>query len=188
MGKTVKIPAVLLALLIVSINGHAKVSSYPQEEQGWSENGEPIPDSDNIKSRNGFGAQLWVINDEKFFEDWTKPETPHLPITKRAHRNKVVFVIILFINPGVDEDVQADVVMDVKITGPDGSIYGDFKDVEVWQGSDKVPANHIQLAAGHLGLKIEDTDQLGQYTIEAVVKDRIKNVSLPLRTELIAEE
>jgi hypothetical protein len=179
---------IVLMLLLASLNSYANISSSPLDASGWSENGRPVPDSDNVKSQKGFGAQLWIINDESFFEEWKRPETPHVPVTKRAPRNKPVFIIFFFINPGVDEDAEAQVRADVTIKSPDGSIYGEFKDVEIWQGSNKVPANNIQLSAAHIGLVIEDTDQLGQYIVEAVVKDQVKNVNLRLRTELIAAE
>jgi hypothetical protein len=188
MGKSAQILRIVLLLLIVSLNGYANMSPSPRGGGGWAENGRPAPDSDNVKSKGGFGAQLWIVNDESFFDNWKKPETPHVPVTKRAERDKPVFIIIFFINPGLDGNSGADVVADVTITAPNGAVYGDFKDVKIWQGRYRTPANDIQLGMAHLGLTIEDTDLLGQYKIEAVVKDRIKNVNLSLKTELIAEE
>src|SRR5262249_14108668 len=40
---------------------------------GWRKYGKPIPDSENSQSKNGFGAQLFFTEDQKFFDDWNKP-------------------------------------------------------------------------------------------------------------------
>ena len=162
--------------------------SIQDKEYGWLQNGMPTPDSDNIKSKNGFGVQTWIINDESFFDDWNKPETPNLTFTETAIRNEKVFIIFLFINPGLDEASKANVVADVLIKSPDGKIYGEFTDLEIWQRIYDTPRNSIQLGVAHLGLVIEDGEQLGSYKIEAEVKDRIKNISLKLKTEFTAKE
>lgn len=163
-------------------------SSHQSEEYGWLQNGKPVPDSDNIKSKNGFGAQLWIINDESFFDQWNKPETPNVPITKTAIRNKPVFIIILFINPGLDQGSKANVTTDITIKSPDGNIYGEFKEIEIWQRNYLAPRNSIQLAVNHLGIKIEDNEQLGVYKIEATIKDKLKNIVLELTTDFTAKE
>jgi len=186
------IPA-LFAILIISIFiplSYANVtgSKPSQQQEGWMQDGKPIPDSDNIKSMNGFGAQLWLINDPSIFESWDKPETPNLPITRTAIRNKPVFLIFLFINPGVDSSIRANVTADVTITSPDGNVYGDFKDIELWQRDYPYPKNTIQLAVGNLGINIEDDEQLGLYKVNAVIKDKNKKVILNLKTDFIAKE
>lgn len=163
-------------------------TSLKDKEYGWWENGKPVPDSNNIKSKNGFGVQMWLINDDSFFDNWNKPETPNLRFTGTALRNKKVFIIFLFINPGLDQSSKASVVADVLIKSPDGATYGSFKEIEIWQRAYDTPWNSIQLGVAHLGLIIEDGEQLGTYKIEAEVKDKIKNITLKLQTEFTAKE
>lgn len=174
-----------LLILIILLSFQPFVVS---EEEGWFISGGRSPDTENIKTKDGFGAQLWLTNDEKFFDSWNKPETPRLTILKSTKRNEPVFVIILFINPGVNEKGKTDVTFDVSVKKPDGSIYADFKDLEVWQEKPALAKNQIQLAAKHIGIGIENEDPLGKYTIEVLVKDNIKKVELPLYHELIAKE
>ena len=186
--------ALLTTLLsvILATNSYADKdlpSSAPQgKENGWMQNGKSVPDSNNIKSKDGFGAQLWIIDDHSFFDNWNKPETPKVPITKTAIRNKPVFIIFLFINPGTDQESKANVTADVTITCPDGKVYGDFKDVKIWQQIYRAPQNSIQLAVDNLGVEIEDGEQLGTYKVEAKIKDKIKNIILELRTEFTAKD
>lgn len=183
--------AVLIILLSTSLTFelYADNTISPKDkEYGWWQNEKPVPDSDNMKSKDGFGVQMWIIKDESFFDDWNKPETPNLTFTKTAIRNEKVFIIFLFINPGRNQSSKADVVADVLIKDPNGKVYGKFTDIEIWQRIDNTPRNSIQLGVGHLGLVIEDGEQLGTYKVEAEVKDRIKNVSLKLQTEFTAKE
>ena len=188
MKTTLVILIILLSASLASDSHAGSTNSFQDKEFGWTINDKPAPDTDNGKSMNGFGAQMWIINDESFFDDWNKPETPNLTFTETAIRNKKVFIIFLFINPGIDEQSKANVVADVLIKDPSGEVYGDFTDIEIWQRDYNTPRNSIQLGVAHLGLVIEDGEQLGTYKIEAVVKDRIKNVSLKLNTEFTAIE
>lgn len=131
---------------------------------------------------------MWIINNKAFFDDWNKPETPNIPVTNSAIKNEAVFIIFPFINPGLDKSSRANVVADLTIIDPNGEIYGEFADIEIWQSVYNTPKNKIQLGVSHLGLVIENTDSLGVYKVKAEVKDRIKNVSLKLQTEFTAKE
>jgi hypothetical protein len=166
----------------VKVRSHATQLTKP----GWQKNGTPMPDSDNMKSKDGFGVQMWVIDDEAFFEDWKKPAPPKLPITKTVKRNETVYIIFPFINPGHDDASQANVSADMTILAPNGETYGEFTDIEIWQDVYNTPQNNIQLGVSHLGLVIEDNDLLGTYIIEAKVTDKIKHVTLNLHTEFTA--
>lgn len=135
----------------------------PVQEYGWLINEKRSPDWYNVKSENGFGVQMWIINDKSFFEDWNKPEPPNLEITQTAIKNEPVFIIFLFINPGLDEASKADVLADVIIKDPDGKVYGEFTDMEIWKGVYDAPRNSIQLGVGYLGLVIEGDEPLGVY-------------------------
>jgi len=157
-------------------------------EDTWLNNGKDIvQDSENIKAKDGFGAQLWLINPGDFFEKWNTPETPKLEVTKRARRNVPISTVILFVNPGVNNKSKCDIIYNILIKKPDGEVYANFKDVEVWQNKPAPLKNTIQLAAQNIGIMIENKDPLGKYTVDVLVKDRVKNVELPLHQEFIAE-
>jgi len=151
--------------------------------EGWSKDGELTENTENIKAEKGFGAQLWLIDDEKFFDDWLKPETPRIRPVKSIKRNKPIFAIVLFVNPGLNEKNYANVTCDVLIKDPNGNVYEDAKDIEVWQNKPMHAKNQVQLAVSNVGIIIEDDDPLGKYAVEAIVKDNIKNVRLPLYQE-----
>lgn len=183
-GEKMKLKAIFLFILL---SVFVCYPSYPGESV-WLDNGKPTEETENAKSKDGFGAQLWLTSDENFLEKWNKPENPKLAITKRAHRNKPVCVIILFINPSVDEKKECNIVGDILIHQPDGKVYEDIKDFKIWQNRPAPPKDYMQLAESDIGIVIEDKDPLGAYTIDVLVRDRIKNISIPLHYEFIAEE
>ena len=157
-------------------------------EQCWSVNGKDVTeDAENVKAKDGFGVQLWLIKPNDFFEKWNTPETPKMAVTKTAKRNIPISTVILFINPGVNEKNECDVVYDMVIKRPDGGVYSDLKDVEAWCNKPPPPKNQIQLAVQNIGIDIEDKDPLGEYTVDAIVKDKIKKVELSLHQEFVAE-
>jgi len=188
MKTTLAISMILLSMSLAYDSCANNANAFQDKEYGWWQNDKPISDTDNIKSMNGFGVQMWLINDASFFDDWNKPKTPNLTFTETALRNKKVFIIFLFINPGLDNASNANVVADVLIKDPAGKVYGKFNDIEIWQRAYDTPRNCIQRGVAHLGLVIEDGERLGTYKIEAEVKDRIKNISLKLKTEFTAKE
>jgi hypothetical protein len=93
---------------------------------GWTQENQisvkPLPNTDNVKSEKGFGAQLWMIEDTQFFEDWKKSGVPKLKPTRRAKRGVSIFTVILFVNPGRDQKGLSEVIYDITVKKPDGSI------------------------------------------------------------------
>jgi hypothetical protein len=68
-----KIVPIFFALFLIAIyipHSYANVPapSPSQNQYGWTQNGKPVPDTDNMKSKKGFGAALWLINDPSIFE------------------------------------------------------------------------------------------------------------------------
>ena len=59
-----------------------------QSSGSWAENGKIAPDVENRASKDGFGVLMYVIDDESFFDDWNKPQSPHIPVITEVTRNK----------------------------------------------------------------------------------------------------
>jgi hypothetical protein len=168
----------LSLILILVLSGGVLLG---EDASSWRKDGEPVADAPNMKSANGFGAQLFLTENAKFFEDWSKPETPKLTPLKTAHRNVPIFTAILFADPGLDAEGSADVTCDIIVRRPDGSIYGEQKDVIGWKGKYLVPAHNLQLTQGRMGIRIEPQDPSGTFTVEVIVRDHIKKVELSLK-------
>jgi hypothetical protein len=154
-----------------------------QDANSWRKDGKAVADTANMKSKNGFGAQLFLTESAQFFEDWSKPETPKLTTLEKekARRNTPVFTAILIVDPGTDASGAANVTCDIVVRKPDGTVYGEQKDVIGWKGKYIAPAHNLQLTEGRMGIRIEPKDPSGIYTVEAIVRDNIKKVKLPLK-------
>ncbi len=158
-----------------------------QAIEGWREDGKPIADTDNVKAKDGFGAQLFLTESEKFFDDWNKPETPIISRVQKVRRNVPIYTVIVFADPGVDSAKRAKVNCHAIVRKPDGSVYGKL-DLVVWNGDYVVPPRNLQLAKDRIGIRIEPTDPAGMYTVEATVRDEIKKVELPLKITFAVEQ
>ena len=173
-----KIP---LYFLIAALCG---ASLLGDDSTAWRKNGKPdVVDTPNVKSKKGFGAQLFLTQNAQFFVDWNKQETPSLITLKndKALRNVPLFTVIFFVDPGTDSKGSVDVTYDMVIRKPDGSIYGEQKNAVGLKGKYVVPAHDLQLAHERMGIQIDNQDPSGTYTVEVTVRDHIKKVELPLK-------
>jgi len=73
-----------------------------QDANAWHKDGKATADTASMKSKNGFGAQLLLTDDEKFFDDWNKEGAPKLKELKKAHREVPILTVILIVDPGTD--------------------------------------------------------------------------------------
>ena len=172
-----KFTIVILATMLIS-------TSLPGKDANtWLKDGKPAADTPNMKSKDGFGAQLILTESAQFFDDWDKPETPRLQTLEknRAHRNVPVFTAITFVDPGTDASGSVNVTCNIVVRKPDGRIYGEQKDVVGWKGKYVVPPHHLQLSQGHMVIRIEPQDPSGTYSVEVTVRDHIKKIELPLK-------
>jgi len=151
------------------------------DSTAWRKDGKPVADAPNMKSKNGFGAQLYLTQSTQFFEDWNKPGTPNLKVLEKARRNVPLFSAILFVDPGTDSKGSVDVTYDMVIRKPDGSVYGRQKNAVGLKGKHVVPAHDLQLAQERMGIQIDSQDPSGTYTVEVTVRDHIKKVELLLK-------
>jgi hypothetical protein len=86
-------------LLVVTLPGSLLIA---QDADSWRKDGKAVADTLSMKSKDGFGAQLFLTESAQFFEDWSKPETPKLTTLEKARRNVFIFTVILFVDPGID--------------------------------------------------------------------------------------
>ena len=154
----------------------------------WTVNGKLAGDSAFVKATNGFGAALFLTEDENFFQEWDKPETPHLRLASRARRGVPLFTIVTFVDPGQRPDKTADVKFDITVKKPDGSVYGEQKDMIGSQYKTDKAAGQQQIARDYMGIQIEPEDPAGTYTVEAVVKDNVRKVELHLTHQFTVEK
>ena len=143
-------------------------------------NGKPIPEQSNMKSKEGFGAQLWFVTDKTFFDEWKKSSiSVRIPAVNWTTRLKELFPIVLLSWSDTHSSAPCDVIYRIVVRKPDGGIYADIPNVVACSG-EKIPARKLFLAEDYYGLTVEPQEPLGDYSVTVSITDRTSGISLDL--------
>ena len=143
--------------------------------------------TDNIKASGNFGAQLYLIDDNNFFQDWRKPETPSITPVGLALRGQPLFTAIIFYGEARDQGGLGNVNYDVTVHRPDGSIY-DKRDAMIgYQALAPTDERQLQLGRNYLSIVIGNDDPAGTYTVEVLVRDKVSRAELPLKQTFVVK-
>ena len=164
--------------------------SKKQSSDTWMQDSKPAAENPWMKSDRGFGAMLVFTNKpQEFLDNWGKPgEGVNIAMSENAPRGKPCGAFILFVGAGTNKDGQADVVADLSITAPDGTVYGREKGVEIWQKKPAPQGKNLELGVGHLGFEIEPKDPAGKYEIRAKIHDRVKGAVVELNQTFVVDK
>ena len=143
--------------------------------------------TDNIKSKGDFGAQFWLVQGQEFFQEWVKPATPNITPVTIVPRGENIYTVIIFYGLTHDGADLSNVTYDVTVHRPDGSVYSQYKDLIGWQGLAPQQAKTVELGRDHIAVNITDSDPAGLYTVDAVVRDNVSRVELPLKQTFVVQ-
>jgi hypothetical protein len=143
--------------------------------------------TDNIKSQGDFGAQLWLVQGQEFFQDWVKPATPNITPVTIVPRGENIYTAIIFYGITHDAAGLANVSYDITVHRPDGSIYSQYKTLIGWQGLAPQQTQTLELGRDHIAVNITESDPAGLYTVDAVVRDNVSRIELPLKQTFVVE-
>ena len=164
----------LLAIVLLVSSGTQNVRSQPVKD------GKPVT-GPNIGSAQGFTAQLWVTEHEKFFHQFAQGGNVRFDGTTHVRRDVPVFLTFFITGPGLDASEAAEVTADIIVRKPDGTVYFEGKDAPCWTGKYPYSADSTQVGDAKVKLRIEPQDPAGEYSVEATVHDKIKKVDLTLK-------
>lgn len=148
----------------------------------WKIDDSPVPDQTWRKSDGDFGVML-VLTDKpgEFFAAWEKPTSGvSMSEALTASRGAPIMGVVLFTGCAVNKSGDCDATVTYTVLKPDGTIYGDAPEGELWIGKRPPARNELQLSIGNMGVRIEPGDPLGRYTMRAEVRDRIAGKTLRL--------
>jgi len=124
-------------------------------------------------NQNGLQLHFVLINDKEFIDKWEKPETPKISPIDTYKRGEDVIPIIIFSTDGKDSVGNANLTYDIKIVKPDGTIYGEFKQLEVWKDA---PAPIMHLIKQPIDIHLEENDPIGIYKVQTTIYENVKKV------------
>ncbi len=185
------LPAFFLAACATAPSG-APVDPRPwgPSEKGWATiDGELLPETSFRKSHGAFCAQLLLVSDPTFFKRWDQPsQIFEFDGVERIERGVWFVAIVLFANPSIDAEGDPELTIDMQIVRPDGTVMGRIRDANAWEGPPLTDdfRGKLGLATQYIRVRVEDSDPLGHYRIEATLTDAPEDVSLTMkRTVLI---
>lgn len=150
---------------------------------GWVDpQGHAIPDSDHMKSAGDLMVQLLVTDDEaRFLENWSTPSgSVRLPTADSIELNRRLTAFVIFGGCAVDAAGNCDLRMQITVYQPDGGVYSELPEMEVWTGKPAPPNAALGLGKQYLRLVIEPEEPLGRYRIEAKITDEVSGGQLLL--------
>ncbi|MNB81809.1 hypothetical protein D3C75_286060 [compost metagenome] len=151
---------------------------------GWiNGDGKAVPQTDAMKSRDGFAASLLVTSDADWRAKWETPAdtTPDFTEASEVQLGGELFVLTFLSNPQLGEDGAAKVHCDVRMLRPDGSTSADERDVPCFTARLPGPPTLLYMTNVQLKFVAEPGDPKGTWTAQVVVKDLLRGVSLPLQ-------
>lgn len=176
--RPVKTTAALFTLVFALL-------AQAQEFTWRDQEGNAVPDAPYQKAKDGFGGMLLFTEDEEFFERWNTPEPPKLVTVDGAERGVPIHTVLIFAGARAGTDGHVHVSYDAKVLKPDGSVYGEFKDIPILKDVPPAPPLALQLASGTLGILIEPEDPAGTYTVEIVIRDHVRESELKLTRSFV---
>ena len=170
------LPACLL--FAISLFAHA-------ETEGWvTRDGKPVPNSDAMKSINGFGGWLVVTPDIDWEAKWnTSPETvPNFSEAKNVLYGQQLTILTFYINPKTNASGELDLLCEIKVTRPDGSSSVDTKKIQCASGKLQGDRRNIRLSSAVLKYVGEEGDPPGRWIVQITLIDKIRGTAIPLKT------
>ena len=158
-------------------------------QSGWIDmQGDPVPESESAKSRDGFSATVLITPDKDWQKKWdTPPETiPHFSEANDVGPGGELFILTFLANPKVDPaSGMTDIACDFIVLRPDGS--DSTRELDMPCFTVKLPGDpkSVYLSAASLKYVAEPADPRGTWTVLVTVKDRLRGVDVPLRTSFI---
>lgn len=137
-----------------------------------------LPDQ-SIYAKDGLFIKVALLDDPKsFVSEWMSGRTKPALRTKTVfHRGDVVFPAVMYSTKSLNPEGNAHIEYTLLFRRPDGSIYEHLQNLTVVNGP---PPNEVALSKDRAGLKIEETDPFGDYTLKATFTDKVKDVSVEM--------
>ena len=177
---------IAIALIFVSVVTMA-------ENFGWrDQDGRPVPNTDAMKTINGFGGWLVVTPDKDWEEKWNTPaeNIPHFNEAKDVSYGQELTILIFFTNPRADKNGLMNITCDIQVIRPDETYSIDAKDVSCanWEAPPEQYKYNLLLTQAVIKYVGEPSDLPGTWKVKINLKDKNSGIEIPLRTEFYLAE
>lgn len=156
----------------------ATATTYAQ----WRENGTPVADTSWRKAWGTSGAMLLLTDKPNdFFAAWEQPGAGvPMSTTEVAKRGDPIVGVVLFSGCTANATGVCETEVEFQVFRPDGSPYNAAEKTELWSGKPPPAEGQLQLSVGAIGVRIEQADPSGTYTVRARVVDIVSHAEVEL--------
>ncbi|MFV8250010.1 hypothetical protein [Bdellovibrio bacteriovorus] len=162
----------------------ADVGKLKTPEIVWKDpKGKILENIPERKSKNGFGGWIILTDDLNWEKEWNTHSgyMPKLRQVTEMKRGKITELLITFSNPKADSNSNSTIKTDVVIVKPDGKV--DIIQTNNHCFSGKAPKNRgIAMCESAVTFITDDTDPLGTWKFEVLLKDVVGGTILDLST------
>lgn len=176
--KNMKTLHLVLFLALVSVVSGASLGV-------WYDGDKVAPDRPHQKAKQGFGVQLLLTKNESFFTEWLSPTPPKLEVSSTATAGETVYSVLLFFGAGKDKNGDSKVAFSGRVTAPDGKVVQEFKDAIALDGPYSGSPYDLSLSIGYARISMAKEGGKGTYSLEIVVTDYVKKLSIPLVQKIV---
>ena len=172
-------------LIIFTVLTISASTAFGQNDYFWKNKlGNRIPETESRRSVENFGGSLLVTSDTDWKEKWDTPSetVPNFNEAKIIPRGKKVFVLIFFANAKLSNYGNANVSCDLEMVSPDGTKSLNQHNAVCYQGKILGNPNNMYLSAPVIAFVREPSDPTGVWTVRVALKDKLRKVTVPLKT------
>ena len=159
-------------------------------QSNWAtKEGKPIPESGNVRSRDGFHAMLLITSDADWQKEWNTP-TEHTPHFTEAHSVRTggeLHILGFLSNPLLDKDKAANVSCDFAVIRPDGSFSINDKDFACFKATLETNPRNLYMSTASLKFLSEASDPKGTWRVAIVMWDLNRGVEVTLEDSFVNE-
>lgn len=141
----------------------------------WYQDGALAESRPDIGSSNGFGAMIiMTTNSREALRNWEQPTSGvYIPKAETVEKGVPIEALVVFSGCSPNSKGSCVVEADYKILRPDGSVYAEHENTEVWRNKPPIPEGKVGLAVDRVGLIVDPEDPVGEYEIHCTVKDAV---------------
>ena len=158
------------------------------ENFGWLDrDGSLVPNTDAMKSIDGFGGWLVVTSDKDWEEKWNTPteNIPHFKGANNVSYGEELTVLIFFTNPKAGDAGEMNLTCDIQVIRPDKSYSIDVKEYNCanWDVPPSPHNHNVQLTQAIIKYIGEEKDLPGEWKVNINLKDKNAGIEIPLKTK-----
>ena len=158
------------------------------QDIGWRDkDGNPVPNTNAMKSINGFGARLVVTPDKDWEEKWNTPSEniPHFTEAKDVGYGQELTILIFFTNPKAGDNGRMNITCDIQVIRPDETYSINVNDVNCanWEAPPEQYKYNVLLSQAVIKYVGEPKDLPGTWRVQINLKDKNAGIEVPLKTE-----